>query len=109
MKITEVTIDLLIPHPQNSRTHSAEQIRALARSITEWGWTQPIIIDEGNVVLIGHGRLEAAKSLGLTTVPCVQRSDLTDPETRAMRISDNRLAEVGSTWNKSVLDEELPR
>lgn len=107
MKITEVAVEALIPHPQNSRTHSAEQVRALARAITEWGWTQPLVIDEGNVVLIGHGRLEAAKSLGLKTVPCVQRGDLSDADKRAMLISDNRLAEVGSSWDKDILAEEL--
>lgn len=107
MNITEVPVEDLKPHPQNSRTHSAEQVRALARAITEWGWTQPIVIDEGGVVLVGHGRLEAAKSLGLKTVPCVRRSDLTDAEKRALIISDNRLAEVGSSWDKDILGEEL--
>jgi hypothetical protein len=107
MIITDTPIESLRPHPQNSRTHSAEQVRALARAITEWGWTQPLVIDEGGVVLIGHGRLEAAKTLGLTTVPTVQRSDLNDFEKRALIISDNRLGEVGSSWDKDVLDEEL--
>jgi hypothetical protein len=107
MNITEVAIEDLKPHPQNSRTHSAEQVRALARAIGEWNFTQPLVIDENNVVLIGHGRLEAAKSLGLKTVPCVRMDSLSDAEKRAMLISDNRLAEIGSTWDKNVLGEEL--
>jgi hypothetical protein len=107
VNITEVAIEALHPHPQNSRTHSQEQVRALARAIGEWGWTQPIVIDEGNTVLIGHGRLEAAKTLGLKTVPCVRMDSLSDAEKRALLISDNRLAEIGSTWDKDVLGEEL--
>lgn len=107
MIITETPIADLTAHPRNSRTHSAEQIRALARAITHWKWTQPIVIDSDGVVLIGHGRLEAAKSLGLETVPTVRRDDLTDAEKRLLVISDNRLAELGSSWDKDVVDEEL--
>lgn len=107
MKIEAMAIEKLTPHPRNSRTHSIDQINALARSLTEWGFTQPIVADEHGVILIGHGRFEAAKALGLTEVPVIVRKGLTDAKKRALLISDNRLAEKGARWDQDVLTDEL--
>ena len=96
----------LKPHPRNSRRHSDDQIVAIARGIEAFGWTQPIAIDEDGTVLIGHGRLEAAKSMGLDEVPVVVMAGLSDEQKRGLIIADNRLAEQ-SSWDKDVLQEEL--
>lgn len=102
-----VPVEKLVPHPKNSRTHSQDQINALARAINEWGFLQPVVADEHFVVLIGHGRVEAAKALGLASVPCIIRKGLSDANKRALLISDNRLAEKGSRWDNDALTDEL--
>ena len=103
----QVPTGSLQAHPNNVRTHSTEQTRQIARSIAEWGFTQPIVTDEEGTILIGHGRWEAAKSLGLPTVPVIIRADLSEADKRALIISDNGLAEAGSTWDEDVLKSEL--
>lgn len=103
--ITEVPIGSLKPHPKNSRTHSDEQVNALARNIQHFGWTKPIVADEEGVILIGHGRWAAAKALGLQTVPAWIRGDLTDGQKRALLISDNRLSE--SKFDDDIVQGEL--
>jgi hypothetical protein len=106
MKIEIVHPDKLRPHPRNSRTHEARQIAAIARSIKRWGFRQPIVANADGVVLIGHGRLEAAKVLGLTEVPVVYLTTLDPERERALIISDNRMAEL-SKWDQDVLGDEL--
>ena len=107
MKLDAITPDKLIPHPRNSRTHSREQIHAIARALQEFGFTQPVVADENLTILVGHGRVEAAKALGLATVPVLVRKGLSDERKRALLLSDNRLAELGSSWDKDMLSEEL--
>lgn len=107
MKIEEIEIERLSPHPRNSRTHSREQISALGRALKEWGWQQPVVADENLVILIGHGRVQAAKSIGMKTVPVLVRKGLSDERKRALLLSDNRLAELGSSWDEGVLADEL--
>lgn len=97
--------DDLIPYAMNAKTHPAEQIRHIANSIKMFGWTQPIVIDENNVVVIGHGRLMAAKELFLDKVPVVMRDDLTEEQINALRLADNKTNE--SAWDFSKLEEEL--
>ena len=90
----------------NNRVHSDEQIDKIANSIKEFGFVQPLIIDEDNEVIVGHGRLAAARILKLSTVPCVRLSTLTDTQKSALRIIDNKL-QNDSSWNYNNLDLEL--
>lgn len=97
--------DDLIPYEMNAKTHPADQVRHIANSIKTFGWTQPIVVDENNVVVIGHGRLMAAKELMLDKVPVVRRDDLTESQINACRLADNKTNE--SQWDFSKLEEEL--
>ncbi len=93
----------LKPHPQNPNTHSARQVDRIARSIRDYGWTNPIIIDEDGNVLAGHGRLLAAGKLGIDIVPTICLTHMTPAQKRSYVIADNRLSEVGGTWDKKLL------
>ena len=93
----------LKPHPQNPNTHSAKQVELIARSIRDFGWTNPIIIDEDDKVLAGHGRLLAAARIGIDMVPTICVGHLSPAQRRAYVILDNRLSEVGGTWNRKLL------
>ena len=93
----------LKPHPQNPNTHSAKQVELIARSIRDFGWTNPIIIDEDDKVLAGHGRLLAAASIGIDMVPTICVAHFSPAQRRAYVILDNRLSEVGGTWNRRLL------
>lgn len=91
-------VDDLIPYDRNPKIHPDTQIKQLANSIREWGWTIPILIDENDQVLAGHGRLFAAKELELSEVPCMTARDWTDQQKKAYVIADNKLAENGQ-WD----------
>ena len=95
----------LTPYAANAKKHPAEQVRAIANSIREFGFRQPIVVDADNVVVIGHGRLLAAKELGLETVPVVRADDLTEEQIKALRLADNKTNE--SEWDDSYLNGEL--
>lgn len=96
----------LKPFAKNSRAHDEKQIAEIAASISEFGFTAPILIDAQAGVLAGHGRLEAAKQLGLEHVPVIVLGHLSELQRRAYVIADNRIA-LNSTWNEEVLEEEL--
>lgn len=96
----------LLPSEQNARTHSTRQISKIARSIEKFGFLNPVIIDSKNLVIAGHGRLQAAKLLGLDTVPCILAEHLTDIERRAYMLADNRLAEDAG-WDEKILQAEI--
>jgi DNA modification methylase len=96
----------LIPHSGNARVHSRHQIRQIAASIKEFGFANPVLIDCKNTIIAGHGRLAAAKLLGLRRVPTISLEGLTDDQIRAYVIADNRLAERAA-WDKSILAIEL--
>src|SRR5687768_8119121 len=93
----------LKPHPSNPNTHSAKQVTRIARSIGDFGWTNPIIVDENGVVLAGHGRLMAALKLGLIEVPTICLGHMTPAQKRAYIIADNRMSEIGGTWDRKLL------
>lgn len=99
-------IDELIPYARNARTHSAEQVQKLAGSIKEFGFINPIIISEDGGVLAGHGRILAAKTLGIKQVPCVIESHLTEAQKKAYILADNRLA-LDAGWDEDMLRIEL--
>ena len=96
----------LRPYARNARTHSPKQIKQIARSIERFGFNNPVLIDDEDQILAGHGRLEAAKHLNLKTVPCVRLSHLTEADKKAYVIADNRLAEK-SGWDNEILAIEL--
>jgi len=101
-----LSIAVLQPALRNPRTHSRAQRRQLARSLRRFGWTNPVLIDDENRMLAGHGRVEAAKDLGLTEVPCIRLSGMTEAEKRAYTIADNQLA-LTAGWDESLLALEL--
>ena len=97
---------VLQPNPQNARTHSKRQIKMIAESIKAFGFANPILIEQNNIIIAGHGRVEAAKLLGLTEVPTIRIGNLTPDQIRAYVIADNRLAEKAG-WDESILAIEL--
>ena len=99
-------INDLIPYIRNARTHSESQITQIAASIKEFGFLSPILIAEDNTILAGHGRLAAARKLGLTKVPCVKESHLTETQRRAYIIADNKLS-LNAGWDEDILAIEL--
>ena len=104
---TEVrAIGALIPFARNSRTHSDEQVAQIAASIREFGWTNPILIDGANGIIAGHGRLAAARKLGLADVPVIVIDHLTDAQKRALVIADNKLA-LNAGWDFDLLASEI--
>lgn len=105
-QVEQKAITDIKPYEFNNRRHEEEQIERIARSIREFGFNQPIVVDENGVILVGHGRLFAAQKLGLSTVPVVTIADLNDEQKRAYRILDNKL-QNDSTWNFNNLDLEL--
>ena len=95
----------LVPYPANAKLHPQAQVEHIANSIKAFGWQQPIVVDAENVVIIGHGRLLAAKQLMLDTVPVVRATDLTEDQVNALRLADNKTNE--SEWDFGKLEEEL--
>jgi DNA modification methylase len=93
----------LTPHASNPNSHSPKQVERIARSIRDYGWTNPIIVDENGGVLAGHGRLLAAATLGIEEVPTICLGHMTPAQKRAYIIADNRLSEVGGTWDRQLL------
>jgi len=106
MKITEKNVTELIPYANNSRTHSDEQVAQIAASIKEFGWTNPILIDDQNSIIAGHGRLMAARKLGLDKVPCIEVKNLTPGQIKAYIIADNKLA-LNAGWDFTLLNVEF--
>jgi ParB-like chromosome segregation protein Spo0J len=106
LEIKYLLIDELIPYSRNPRTHSEEQIAQIAASIREFGFTNPILIDSNQGIIAGHGRLAAAKELGLEKIPCIDLSQLTEEQRRAYIITDNKLA-LNAGWNEDLLRLEL--
>ena len=88
----------------NPRQHSEHQINLLAKSMDDYGFTRPIVIDRDNVILAGHGRLEAAKQLGMTEVPCVRADHLDEPQARAFALADNALSDMALWDDEAVRD-----
>src|SRR5215212_7178080 len=105
-KIESLCPGSLRPYPRNARTHSKKQIRQIAESIRRFGFTAPVLIDRSNMILAGHGRVAAAKHLGLRTVPCRRIETMTETEKRAYVLADNKLA-LNAGWDEEILAEEL--
>ena len=101
-------IERLLPYAGNARVHDHDQIARIAASIARFGWTVPALVDERGVLVAGHGRLLAARHLGLKEVPVIRLDHLTDAEARAYRIADNKLTEIAG-WDEDALAAELAR
>jgi len=99
-------VEGLIPYARNARTHSAEQVAAVAASIREWGWTIPALIDEEGNVLAGHCRILAARKLGLADIPVMVAAGWSDAQKRAYILADNQLTLIGG-WDFAGLSNEL--
>lgn len=106
IKVELVPIQSVIPYETNPKKHTQTQIDRIANSISEFGMNQPIVIDENNVLLVGHGRLEAIKKLGKTAIPAIKISHLTKSQKKAWRILDNKLAQE-SDWDFESLQSEI--
>src|SRR3954454_8665697 len=104
--IVHTAVEDLVPYQSNARTHSRRQIAQIAGSIERFGFLNPVLIDGSNQIIAGHGRVAAAKKLGLTSVPSLRIDHLTDDERRAYVLADNRLAEKAG-WDRELLAIEL--
>src|SRR5262245_15574316 len=106
MKIETISVRELRPHPNNARTHSKKQIRQIAKSITQFGFCNPVLVDDAKQIIAGHGRVEAAKLLGIDAVPTCRLSHLSEADKRAYVLADNKLAEKAG-WDRNLLAIEL--
>ena len=106
MQIEQIEVSKLIPYAKNSRTHNDAQVAQIAASIKEFGWTNPILVDGDKGIIAGHGRLMAARKLGLDKVPVIELKDMTETQKKAYIIADNQLA-LNSGWDTSLLSLEL--
>jgi ParB-like chromosome segregation protein Spo0J len=101
-KVERRALESLVPYARNARLHSPDQVRQIAASMAEWGWTNPILIDEDGQIIAGHGRVLAAKELGLGDVPVMTARGWTEAQKRAYVIADNKLA-LNATWDDELL------
>jgi DNA modification methylase len=106
MQIEQIPLKELTPYTRNSRTHSEEQITQVVASIVEYGWTNPVLIDDSGMIIAGHGRTMAAARLKMTEVPCIRLSNLSENQKRAYIIADNQIA-LNAGWDEALLHEEL--
>jgi ParB-like chromosome segregation protein Spo0J len=99
-------VGALKPDPRNARTHPKRQIEQLVRSIREFGFANPILIDDEDVLIAGHGRLRAAKEMGLAEVPTIAINGLSEAQKKALRLADNKIA-LNAGWDLEILKLEL--
>ena len=106
MQIEQRKVADLIPYARNARTHSDEQVAQIAASIKEFGFNNPILVDGKNGIIAGHGRLAAARKLGIDTVPVIELAHMSDTQKRAYILADNKLA-INAGWDFELLGVEL--
>jgi ParB-like chromosome segregation protein Spo0J len=107
LKIEMLATEQLVPYARNAKLHSETQIAAIAKSIEEFGFNNPVLIDAKDGIIAGHGRVLAAKKLGMAELPCIRLGHLTEAQKRAYIIADNRLSEIGGGWDLELLKREL--
>ena len=106
MLIEQISIETLIPYANNARTHSEAQVAQIAASIREFGFNNPVLIDEQSSIIAGHGRVLAARKLELDSVPCIRLNHLSETQRRAYIIADNKIA-MNAGWDEELLALEL--
>lgn len=108
LRIEYIELSELIAYDRNARMHGEDQIAVIMKSIREFGFTNPVLIDADGVLIAGHGRLEAASRLGLKEVPAIRLAGLNEKQIKALRISDNQIQlHSGASWNLDLLAAEL--
>jgi hypothetical protein len=105
-KIKRREVSELLPYAKNSRLHSEEQVDQIAASIKEWGWTTPVLVDEQGEIIAGHGRVMAAKKLGIDKIPTMEAAGWSAEQKKAYVLADNQIAQNAS-WDDEVLKHEL--
>ena len=105
-KVERRPLATLVQNARNARTHSAEQVAQLAASMREWGWTNPVLVDEGGGIIAGHGRVLAAVELGFADVPVMVAEGWSEAQKRAYALADNQLA-LNAGWDLDMLGDEL--
>ena len=105
MNITDVKIDEITPYHDNPRVNT-DAINVVKKSLSEFGFQQPLVLDKDNIIIVGHTRFAAAKELGFKDVPCFIAEDLSEDKIKAYRIMDNKSAEYAS-WNYGLLTKEI--
>lgn len=105
-KLEMLKTSVLIPYIRNSRTHSDFQVTQIAGSINEFGFTNPVLVDEKNMIIAGHGRVKAAQLLNILEIPCIRLKNLTDTQKRAYVLADNKLA-LNAGWDNELLKIEI--
>ena len=106
-EIEMLAVERLVPYAKNAKKHDERQVAAIAGSIREFGFTNPVLIDGQDGIIAGHGRVLAARLAGLAEIPCIRLAHLTDAQRRAYIIADNRLAETGGGWDAAMLAAEV--
>lgn len=102
LKIEQLAVDKLVPYAKNARTHSDAQVAQIAGSISEFGFVNPILLGDDNVIIAGHGRLMAAKMLGMKKVPAIRLKHLNEAQRRGLVIADNKIAE-NAGWDEGEM------
>lgn len=105
-KVERWAVDRLIPYAKNARTHSEAQVAQIAASIREWGWTTPVLVDPEGTIIAGHGRVLAARKLGLIDIPVMVAGNWTEAQKRAYGLADNKIA-LNAGWDDALLGLEL--
>jgi ParB-like chromosome segregation protein Spo0J len=106
MQVETLPVETLRPYLRNARTHSRKQVRQIADSILKFGFCNPVLVDDEGQIIAGHGRVAAAKLLGMREVPAVRLSHLSETDKRAYVLADNKLAEKAG-WDREILAIEL--
>ncbi len=108
LQVVTVAVPSLIPYAENARTHSDDQVAQIAASIAEFGFVNPVLVDAAGVLVAGHGRVMAAKRLGMAAIPAIRLGHLTEAQARALRLADNQIA-LNSGWDEALLAAEIAR
>lgn len=105
-KLIEIDVNKLTPYQNNAKIHSKDQVEMIANSIRDFGFSNPVIVDENHMILAGHGRVMAAQKLGMKKVPCRVIEGLTEDQKKAYILADNKLFELGG-WDRELLNTEM--
>ena len=108
LAVITLPVAALVPYAENARTHSPAQVAQIAASVAEFGFVNPVLVDGAGVLVAGHGRVMAAKQLGMASVPAIRLAHLTEPQARALRLADNQIA-LNSGWDEALLAAEIAR